>query len=55
LGPRFSAVKTVPEGKTLIYVYRMGHFGGIASIHRIYANGAPVASLANDSYYPFIT
>ena len=47
-------METVPEGKALIYVYRMGHVGGIASIHRIYANGEPVAALANDSYYPLI-
>ncbi len=53
-GPKFASVNKVPEGKALIYVYRMFNIGGVASFHRIYANGELVADFANASYYPFI-
>jgi uncharacterized protein DUF2846 len=53
-GPKFTSVNKVPDGKALIYVYRMFNIGGVASSHRIYANGELVADFANASYYPFI-
>jgi len=53
-GPKFAPVGKIPDGKALIYVYRMFNVGGMASSHRIYANGELVADFANASYYPFI-
>jgi hypothetical protein len=53
-GPTFTPVDKVPDGKAMIYVYRMFNVGGVASSHRIYANGELVADFANASYYPFI-
>ena len=53
-GPKFAPVDKVPDGKAVIYVYRMFNVGGVASSHRIYANGELVADFANASYYPYI-
>ena len=50
-GPTFTPVGKVPDGKALIYVYRMFNVGGMASSHRIYANGELVADFENASYY----
>ncbi len=54
-GPKFMPVAAVPEGKTLIYVYRRFNVGGVASDHIICANGTPIGTFDNASYYPFIT
>lgn len=53
-GPTFTPVDNVPEGKAVIYVYRMFNVGGVASSHRIYANGELVADFENASHCPFI-
>ena len=51
-GPKFASVNKVPDGKALIYVYRMFNIGGVASSHRIYANGKLVADFANARLLP---
>jgi hypothetical protein len=53
-GPTFTPVSKIPAGKALIYVYRMFNVGGMASSHRIYANGELIADFDNASYYPYI-
>ena len=53
-GPKFAPVDKIPDGKAVIYVYRMFNIGGVASSHRIYANGELVADFDNASYYPYI-
>jgi len=53
-GPQFAPVDKVPDGKAVIYVYRMFNVGGVASSHRIFANGELVADFGNASYYPYV-
>jgi len=53
-GPKFAPVDKVPDGKAVVFIYRMFNIGGVASSHRIYANGKLVADFANASYYPYI-
>ena len=51
-GPKFASVNKVPDGKALIYVYRMFNIPrSPASSHRGYATGKLVADVANASYY----
>ena len=53
-GPQFAPLDKVSDGKAVIYVYRMFNVGGVASSHRIYANGELVADFGNASYYPYV-
>ena len=53
-GPKFAVVDKVPDGKALIYLYRMFNVGGVASTHAIFANGELITALDNASYYPYI-
>jgi len=53
-GSKFVPVDKIPDGKAVIYVYRNFNVGGVASSHRIYANGELVADFENAGYYPYV-
>jgi len=52
--PNFEPVASVPEGKTLVYIYRKAHISGAAGRHLICVNGEPVGILPNGSYFPYL-
>jgi len=55
LGPEFTPVPAVPDGKALVYVYRPPHFAGSAVSFKIHHNDKIVTTLYNGGYYPYIT
>jgi hypothetical protein len=51
--PNFVPVKSIPDGKALVYIYRKSRIGGAAGRYLISANGEPAAFLPNGSYAPY--
>jgi len=55
LGPEFTEVGQIPEGKGLIYIYRpsLPYEFGVA--FEVKANDVPVVSIRDGSYYPYFS
>ena len=54
LGPTFMKEPSIPEGKALVYIYRLSSIVGSAVSYLVHADEMPVVTLYNGGYYPYL-
>lgn len=52
-GVAFQKVQNIPEGKALIYFYRVGTMAGVVGIWGVTVNGEEVGSIKSGGYIPY--
>jgi hypothetical protein len=53
-GPAFSEYKDVPQGKALVYIYRLGERSGYARKYFLSANGQRITKIESGGYFPYV-
>jgi hypothetical protein len=53
-GPAFSEYKNVPQGKALVYIYRLGERFGYARKYFLSANDQKITKIQSGGYIPYI-
>jgi hypothetical protein len=53
-GPAFSEYKDVPQGKALVYIYRLGERSGYARKYFLHANGQKITKIESGGYFPYV-
>jgi len=52
-GPAFQKVTNIPEGKALIYFYRIGAFAAATGTWSVKVNDVDIVSINSGGYYPY--